>query len=167
MKYPLILVIILFLPHSSLALPEGWRYPLKTDVVDTWAQHTDKLPEPYHIEADFNMDGIQDHIWVLINLDQKSYGLFAFMSSKQGKVVTIEIKKFSEGRPQDRGILYIIPGSMQNTACGLGIPECYPGDAYKLKMEDPTFQMFKYKGGSLFYYWDADKGEFRGDSIED
>ena len=56
---------------------------------------------------------------------------------------------------------------MQDTACGLGILKCYPGDAYKLQVETPTFQMFRYKGGSLFYHWDTEKLNFYEETIED
>ena len=169
MKYLLfsIFVIILFIPINSFSVPVGWRYPDKTDLIGTWAKHRAKLPQPYHIEADFNEDGTMDHIWLMIKLNQKGWGLFAFMSSISGELLTIKIEEGPEGKPQDRGILYIKPGTMQSTACGLGIPKCDPGDAYRLQTETPTIQLFHYEGGSLFYSWSSEKLRFIGDTIED
>ena len=169
MKYLLIAISIIFLllPTSVWSVPAGWRFPNQNDIIGEWAQHRDKLSAPYHIEADFNLDGTVDDIWLLIKQNKKGWGLFAFISSESGKPFIVKIRESLEEAPQNRGILYIKPGSFQNTACGLGIPKCYPGDAYQLMTEKPTFEFFRYEGGNIFYTWNAEKMTFVGDTLED
>jgi hypothetical protein len=162
--------LLIFLQASALnseSLPSGWRYPDNSDMKRTWAQHKKKLPEPYHIVADFNEDGVPDHVWILMRVNQRGWGLFAFISSKTGNTKIIQIKEDLSEHPQERGLLYIKPGSSQNTACGLGIPKCSPGDAYWLLVETPTFQFFGYNGKSSYFHWDSDDNSFHEESIQD
>jgi hypothetical protein len=62
----ILLVLLLSTPLLAEPLPDEWRYPNNADIIGTWAQFRKELPEPYHVAADFNGDGLLDHIWMLI-----------------------------------------------------------------------------------------------------
>ena len=57
----------------------GWRYPNEADYIGDWKDFRKEIPVPFHIQADFNGDGIIDHAWILIRTKSKGWGLFVFL----------------------------------------------------------------------------------------
>jgi len=107
-------------PLLADSLPGGWRYPNDADIVGAWREFRKELPEPYHVVADFNEDGILDHIWILIKAKSKGIGVFAFIGSKDEQVKVIKIREHKFIKPQQMGLLLIMPGQFNNTSCGKG-----------------------------------------------
>lgn len=169
MKYFLtcLLIVLSLLTSAAIALPPDWRAPNESDMQGSWKEYGKILPEPYHLCADFNGDGLEDDIWILARSNNSGWGIFLSLGAKSGEKKLIKLREFSEGAIQDGGLLYINPGSFEKTACALNMMRCYPGDAYILKVRTPTFQYFKYAGGSYFFHWDYETHAFIEDTIED
>ncbi len=168
----LIINILLFLllstPLLAESLPDGWRYPNNADMVDAWAQFRRELPEPYHIVADFNEDGILDHIWILIRTKNEGIGVFAFLGSNDEKARIIKIAEHKFIKPQQMGLLLIMPGQFNKTSCGKGFSKCYRGDAVSLKVESPLFELFTFgETKSSFYGWKESDDAFSEESFQD
>lgn len=69
--------------EESVVVPEGWRLPQYNEIVyptDLWR----KEGEYVKAIADFNGDGLVDHVFLLVRKDVKGWGLFVFMG-KIGK----------------------------------------------------------------------------------
>jgi hypothetical protein len=162
------LVLLFSTPLLAQPLPDGWRYPNNADMVGAWAQFRRELPEPYHVVADFNGDGVLDHIWILIRKKNNGIGVFASIGSKVGNVKVIKVLEKKSTKPQRLGLLLIMPGQFNKTSCGKGFSKCYPGCAVDLKVESPVFELFMFNGTkSSFYRWNESVDAFSEESIED
>jgi len=162
------LFLLLSTPLLAEPLPDGWRYPNDADMVGAWAQFRKELPEPYHAVADFNGDSVLDHIWILIKTKNENIGVFAFMGSKDEKLKVVKIAEHKSNKPQQMGLLLIMPGQFNKTSCGKGFSRCYPGGAVDLKVESPVFELFTFNGTkSSFYRWNESIDSFSEESIED
>jgi hypothetical protein len=170
MKLVINILLLLLFSTALLAesLPDGWRHPNDTDMIGAWAQFRKELPDPYHVIADFNGDGVLDHIWMLIREKNNGIGIFAFIGSKDGKVKVIKVLEQESTKPQRLGLLLIMPGQFNKTSCGKGFSKCYPGGAVDLKVESPVFELFMFNGTkSSFYRWNESGDAFSKESIED
>jgi hypothetical protein len=164
----ILLVLLLSTPLLAEPLPDEWRYPNNADIIGTWAQFRKELPEPYHVAADFNGDGLLDHIWMLIRKENNGIGIFAFIGSKDSKAKVIKILEQKSTKPQRLGLLLIMPGQFNKTSCGKGFSKCYPIGAVDLKVESPVFELFMFNGTkSSFYRWNESMDAFSEESIED
>ncbi len=162
------LIFLLSTPLLAEPLPDGWHYPNDADMIGSWAQFRKELPEPYHVAADFNGDGVLDHIWILIKNKNNVMGVFAFIGSKDGKVKVIKVKEQKSAKQQRLGLLLIVPGQFNKTSCGKGFSKCYPGGAVDLKVESPVFELFTFnETKSSFYRWNDSMDAFSEESIED
>jgi hypothetical protein len=162
------LFFLLSTPLLADPLPDGWRYPNDADMVGAWAQFSKELREPYHVAADFNGDGVLDHIWMLIRKKNNGIGIFAFIGSKNGKVKVIKVLEQKSTQPQRLGLLLIMPGQFNKTSCGKGFSKCYPGGVVDLKVESPVFELFMFNGTkNSFYRWNESGDAFSKESIED
>jgi len=153
---------------GKIILPDGWRYPTEVDIINSWAKYRSILPVPYHISADFNDDFVMDDIWVLINEKNGSFGIFGFLKSTYAKTRIFKIYENKDYKPQQIGILYIVPKQLNNTSCGLGLSRCSREDFESLETGIPVFEIFIFDNYFKdFYYWNESLGSFEVESIED
>lgn len=85
------------LPNKSAGdlLHEGWRFPSKEDqtVTVNWPRHGDDMngwfefrkefPDPFHVRADFDGDGLVDDAWLLLHSGSQRWSLFVFLHDGQ------------------------------------------------------------------------------------
>jgi len=150
--------------------PSGWRYPGEADYKGDWKEFRKEIPEPFHVHADFNGDGLDDDAWILISTKDSSWGLFVFLS-RQGK--TPEVMKLMgstlvepDERLQGYGIKLVPPGKFV-TACGKGHWECGPGEPKTLELTNPAINFFHYESFEWYYYWSKTTRTFKSISISD
>jgi hypothetical protein len=72
--------------ESPAYIPEGWRIPTATDIIkgSGWQEmiNQDSKLIPYYVNGDFNGDGKEDFCWLLINSDNSSWSLYAFIKNQ-------------------------------------------------------------------------------------
>src|SRR5262245_12041740 len=76
------------------ALPWGFRFPTHLDRTDGWHPSVSDVPDPFHVVADFNGDGLQDQAWILIRTSGKGWGLFVFVSRWFRNPIRVEIMEW-------------------------------------------------------------------------
>jgi hypothetical protein len=147
--------------ENSLLPPEGWRYPNESDYKDNWENFRKSIPIPFRIEADFNNDGIKDNAWILIRAQKVGWGLFVFLSSKDGKTEIIQLDDNpDDSHPQYMGISLVTPGKYK-TACGKGYWECKQGEPEELELNYPAIDYFMYESANSIFYWDKGDNTFK------
>lgn len=71
---------------SPAYIPDGWRIPTSKDIIkgSGWQEmiNQDSKLIPYYVKGDFNGDGNEDFSWLLINSDNSSWALYAFIKNK-------------------------------------------------------------------------------------
>src|SRR5439155_22280273 len=87
---------LLFLVVSSANAAEkppidGWCYPAESDYIDDWEDSRKQLRVPFHVQADFNGDGLVDDAWILIRTKGKGWGLFVFMGQQSNSKKIIQL----------------------------------------------------------------------------
>jgi hypothetical protein len=150
-------------PNENLLAP--WRYPGESDYVGDWQESRARIPIPFHVIADFNGDGVDDHIWLMIRRDSDEWAVFAFLGRKRGDPTVIKLETAS-GRAQRHGLVVAKPGTFR-TACGKGYFPCRPGEPQSVRLTRPGFELFIYESASVLYYWDEGRRSFRKVQITD
>jgi len=81
-----------------------WKV-IYSDYAGDWKDFKDKLPIPFHVSADFNGDGITDNAWILSRTRNVGWGLFVFLSEKDGntKIIQLQDKK-GDSNQNDLGL---------------------------------------------------------------
>ncbi len=75
---------------------------------------------PFHIRGDFNGDQKTDDAWMLLQKDNRGWGLFVFLAQSGGPYQVIKVEENDmDLSPQSMGIELIEPGQYK-TACGKG-----------------------------------------------
>ena len=107
-----------------------------------WKAFSKDVPTPFHVQADFNGDGLVDHVWLLLRSSGVGWGLFAFLGSKEGQRRAIKLEEDVGQVPaQHMGVLLVTPGEY-DTACGKGYWDCEAGEPEKLKLTLPAIDFF-------------------------
>jgi len=156
-------------PVSAFAgesAPDGWRYPGEPDFNGPWLDFRDKIPNPFHVKADFNGDGEDDDAWIMIRVDNSGWGLFVFMGDNDGQVRIIKLMDEPGRSYSSFGIELVQPGAYE-TACGKGYWDCAPGESAVIVLKRPGINFFKYESANSFYFWDDEEEEFKSVSISD
>jgi len=133
-----------------------WRVPNKSDFAGEsgWRQNDKTLY--LTAKADFDGDGKQDIVSILINDKINKMGLFAELSSKPGKIQLVEDDKTGI---QVMGIAVAKPGKYK-TACGKGYWACEKGEPATLNLKFPAIDYFKEESASSFFIWNKKAKQF-------
>jgi hypothetical protein len=164
MKIAILVVAFCLIPVLVLAQdapPPGWRFPEEADYTGSWQAFRTVIPEPFHVQADFNGDGLPDDAWILFSSLDKAWGLFVFLAQQDGppKVITLD-KNPGKIRPQYTGIKIVQPGDYK-TACGKGYFKCGPSQPDVLHLVLPAINYFVFEGANSFFLWDTPSASFK------
>jgi len=164
MKIAILVAAFCLMPLLVLAQEEppiGWRFPEEADYSGSWQAFRTAIPEPFHVQADFNGDGLPDDAWILLSTLSKASGLFVFLAQQEGppKVITLD-KNPVPNKPQNMGIKVVQPGDYK-TACGKGYFKCGPNKPEVLHLERPAINYFLFEGANSFFWWDTQSQSFK------
>ncbi len=133
-------------------LMHGWRYPGRSDYEDDWEEYRLARPTPFHITGDFDGNGVNDDVWILLEKQSEGWGVFAFLHFPDAPTKVIEILSFDEEGAQDHGLL-LSPTGKYRTECGRDPTSCKQGQAPQLEFKYPGVVLFEYEGGSQTFHW--------------
>ena len=155
-------------PVASIIIPEGWRMPNESDYKDDWQYFRNEFPIPYHIDGDFNGDGLLDQAWILIRSDSGDWRLYAFLNQGDQSFKAIKLIEAGQemGEYSGYGISIVTPGEYK-TACGKGYGDCGEDEVDVLTLESPAIDFRKFESYNVFYYWDFETGNFNVISMSD
>jgi hypothetical protein len=164
MKIALLVALFCLMPLLVLAQEEppiGWRFPEEADYSGSWQAFRTAIPEPFHVQADFNGDGLLDDAWIMLSTLHKGWGLFVFLAQQEGspKIITLD-KNPGTNKPQYMGIKIVEPGDYK-TACGKGYFKCGPNQPAVLQLALPAINYFLFEGASSFFWWDTSSQSFK------
>jgi hypothetical protein len=164
MKIAILVVAFCLIPLLVLAQEEppiGWRFPEEADYGGSWQAFRTAIPEPFHVQADFNGDGLPDDAWILFSSLDKAWGLFVLLARQEGypKVITLD-KNPGKIRPQYTGIKIVQPGDYK-TACGKGYFKCGPNQPDVLHLVLPAINYFVFEAANSFFWWDTPSASFK------
>jgi hypothetical protein len=153
----IISAITLLLPFNVMAQhTPDWRVPTKSDFADEsgWRQNDKTLY--LTVKADFDGDGKQDNVSLLINDKKNKMGLFAELSSLPDKIKLAEDDKTVI---QIMGVTVAMPGKYK-TACGKGYWACEKGEPATLNLKLPAIDYFKEESANSFFIWNKKTKQF-------
>src|SRR5271155_5369331 len=80
---------LLFLPVAVHAVspPPGWRMPTGSDRTGAW----EGSDAAFHIQGDFNGDGVADEAWILFRNSGTSWAVFVFLRAADGTARTMRL----------------------------------------------------------------------------
>jgi hypothetical protein len=159
MKISITAIAFVFIALTSLAhaqtvpeFPAGWK-PATKAVYSEKNLLFRKNQVPNHIEADFSADGIKDQAWILINASEKTFGLFVFLGTGNGRYKMMVLdKQKRETEKLFMGISLLEPGQYK-TACGKGYWECKNDEPEVLKLIIPGINFFSFESADSVFYW--------------
>jgi hypothetical protein len=130
---------------------DGWRYPNKSDMKDSWANNIKTVPIPYHFSADLNGDGLSDDAWILISTKSDiEYGVFVFFNQKEGGPKVIQIPGFSGLGLTDHAITMEPAGIYSDM-----------GGGPKTKFNHSGIMFFKWESAAKSIFWDNKSHSFK------
>ncbi|HEY3347056.1 MAG TPA: hypothetical protein VGK71_05480 [Nitrospirota bacterium] len=138
------IITCITLPVYALDLPSGWRLPGEQDFYDDWERYSNLYPEPYHITADFDSDGLPDEAWILLRSRGSGWGLFVFMGGG-GKPKQLIESVFPDA--QFLAIRVANPGLYKVSREGGGVAN--------LVLVSKAINLFEYQGDNIIFYWDG------------
>lgn len=166
-----LLFFLIFIPSISFAelkAPDGWRYPNESDYKGDWQENRKNVPIPYHVQADFNGDGLEDNAWILIRTDKPGWGLFIFLSEKGLRPEIYKINEEKDNNYLNRaGIALVEPGKYATCIKkddDLGNPTDEP---VILILEQPAIDFLHYGSSGTYIYWVDETHSFREVCISD
>jgi hypothetical protein len=160
----ILLATFLTFAKQSL-LPSGYHYPKESDYIGDWKDFRKKIPVPFHLQADFNSDGLKDDVWILIRNDGKGCALFVFLNQRNGPPQIIRLVE-RDALPQRFGIV-LAPRGRYETACGKGYFECAPGEREWLQVNKPAICFFVYESAESIFYWKPKMKSFQEARLSD
>ena len=141
--------------------PAGWRLPTEADYSGDWLAFRKDLPTPFHVEADFNGDGVPDDAWILLRSTGVGWRVVARVSQKGASARMFDlVDPDGDASAQYHGIALVKPGRYE-TACGKGYFECKPGEPEVLNLKKPAIEFFKYESASSIFFWESKAKRFR------
>lgn len=138
--------------------PPGWRFPTAADRTGAW-----KGPDaPFHIQGDFNGDGVADEAWILFHDAGKSWAVFVFLYAADGRSRAIRLSE-ERHTPAQRFVLETIRPSATafQTACGKGYFECAKGEPLTIVFRLPSISVCLRESSCSVYMWRPKPGRFQ------
>ena len=149
----------------TLLPPPGWRLPSSAETKAEWRNED---PSRYLVvQADFNGDGTMDEARLLLRDPGPGFGLFAFVSQKDGL-----LKAYALEAVKDTGYIEVMditvaPPGLYKTACGKGYFDCSEGEPKEILLRHPAINYFKEGSANAFFYWDEATETFKMVGISD
>ena len=141
--------------HANAWPPAGWRLPTEADYSGDWLAFRQDVPTPFHVEADFNGDGVRDDAWILLRSTGVGWRVVARVSQKGAAARTCDlVEPDGDASAQYHGIALVKPGRYE-TACGKGYFECETGEPEVLDLKRPAIEFFKYESASSIFFWES------------
>jgi len=142
----------------AVSPPPGWRFPTDHDRTGAW-----QGPEvPFHIQGDFNGDGVVDEAWILFRDESKAWAVFVFLYAANGSSSAVRL---SEERhvPAQRFVLETIRPSaiVFRTACGKGYFECAKGEPLTIVFRLPSISVCLRESSCSVYVWQPEAARFQ------
>ncbi len=107
-------------------------------------------------KADFDGDGKQDTVRLLINDKKNKIGLFVELSSKPDETQLAEDDKTAI---QVMGVTIAMPGKYK-TACGKEYWACEKNEPAALNLKYPAIDYFKKESANSFFIWNKKAKQF-------
>jgi hypothetical protein len=165
-KTIIVCAFALLLPFSVLAQEmSGWRVPTKAELADDTGWRKDDKALYLTAKADFDGDGKQDKVILLINDKKNKMGLFVELSSQPGKKIKLD-EMDDKVWIQVMGVTVAKPGKYK-TACGKGYWACEKGEPASLNLKLPAIDYFKEGSANSFFIWDKTTMQFKRIWISD
>lgn len=151
---------LLFLPVAAHAVspPPGWRMPTGSDRTGAW----EGPDAPFHIQGDFNGDGVPDEAWILFRNGSKSWAVFVFLHATDGTARTVRLTEERNTPAQQFVLETIRPSSIAfRTACGKGYFECAKGEPLTIQFHLPSISVCSRGSSCSVYVWRPSPGRFQ------
>jgi len=148
-------ILLISIPSSAFELPEGYRYPIESDMIGGWINSGKEVSKPYHVNSDLDGNGEIDQAWILLKYKEQGWGLFVLLNGKR----LIELDSSKESYPQNMGISVLAVGN-HKTACGKGYWACKPGEPEILELKNPGLLYFAFESAASVFYWDRKNEKF-------
>jgi hypothetical protein len=151
---------LLLLPVAAHAVspPPGWRTPTGSDRTGAW----EGPDAPFHIEGDFNGDGVADEAWILFRNGGKSWAVFVFLHAADGTARTVRLTEERNAPAQQFVLETIRPSSIAfQTACGKGYFECAKGEPLTIQFHLPSISVCLRESSCSVYVWQPRPGRFQ------
>jgi hypothetical protein len=159
-------VFALLMPFTISAQDmSDWRVPTKAELADETGWRKDDKTLYLTAEADFDGDGKQDNVSLLVNDKKNSMGLFVELSSQPGKKIKLD-EIDDKSWIQVMGVTVAKPGKYK-TACGKGYWACEDGEPAVLNLKLPAIDYFKEGSANSFFIWDKKTKQFKRIWISD
>jgi len=152
------------LPSLAASAPPGWRFPTANDRTGAWAG-----PESlYHIQGDFNGDGVSDEAWILFRDRDKTWAVFVFLYASDGSSRVVRLTE-ERHAPAQRFVLETIrPSTIAfRTACGKGYFECAKGEPLTIVFRLPSISVCLPESSCSVYVWQPKPGRFQNIRMSD
>lgn len=148
--------------------PRGYRMPTDADFTDSWKENRATNPTPFHSQADFNGDGIQDDVWLLPTTSKSGFGVFVSLGSRAGQPRLVRLYSTRKEAPQNYGVETADAGRYE-TACGKGYGDfaCAHGEPDELNLKLPGIWLYLSESSTSIYWWDVKAQRFRETLISD
>lgn len=158
---PFVLVLMVLLvpvKAHAVAAPPGWRFPDTSDRIGAWAG----TEIPFHIDGDFNGDGVSDEAWILLRKGGKTWALFVFLHLPDGAGRTLKLLE-EHNAPAQRFVLETIrPSTLTfRTACGKGTFACARGEPLTIQFRLPSISVCQRESSCSVYVWQPDSDRFQ------
>ena len=150
----------LFLPVAAHAVspPPGWRMPTGSDRTGAW----EGSDAAFHIQGDFNGDGVADEAWILFRNSGKSWAVFVFLHAADGTARTMRLTEERNTPAQQFVLETIRPSSIAfRTACGKGYFECAKGEPLTIQFHLPSISVCLRESSCSVYVWQPRPGRFQ------
>ena len=153
MNYTSILIVFLALTACAEDANQSWRFPVENDLTGGW---TSSSGEPFHVQADFDGNGVTDDIWLVIEKSGEGWRLIALMN---GSSNAMQLNASASGNAQWFGLREVAPGDLK-TACGKGYWECSEDEPPTIHLPNPAVAFFKFESASTVYFWNDSNRTF-------
>ncbi len=157
------IIVIAFALLMSLEVSaqeiSGWRSPTKADLGDEIGWRKEDPALYLAGSADFDGDGKQDSVCLLVNDKENRMGLFVQLSKQPRK--KIQLTEFEDKSwLKVMGVRIALPGKYK-TACGKGYWACKKGEPESLNLKLPAIDYFQEGSANSFFIWDKKTRQFR------
>jgi len=149
---------------DTIALPDGWRMPTKTELGDDWrTRDADKFSV---VAGDFNGDGVTDKALLLVSRNGRRAGVYVFLSENGGfKPYALDVRNSNDILPA-MGVTKVAAGRYK-TACGKGYWACKKSEPSELLLQNDAVEYFKTESASSYFYWNKRSKSFKRVWISD
>lgn len=150
---------------EDFSLPRNWRDPTKMELAGNWRSRS---PERFaFVNGDFNGDRIPDQVRLLISTKKIGFGIFAFISTKNGAHQFYKLEASKDMKLFGAiGIEKVFPAHYR-TVCGKGYHDCKKNEPEEIVIKFESIKYFKTESTSSVFYWNERKNRFDRVWMED